>query len=82
MGGVFMGEAHIMVFTVNCTEIQRSHRQVERLKKAKKTWGSRGGVRHRLWRYRSRLPLPVITLSNVRSACNKLDELTVRAEHD
>ncbi len=51
-------------------------------RKEKKKRGSRGGVRHRICRRRSRPPLPVITLSNVRSVSNKLDELTLRAKHD
>lgn len=67
----------------NCAEIRRSVKWPERKKKAgKKKRGSRGGLRHRLWRRRSRFPLPVIALSNVRSVSNKLDELALRAEHD
>ncbi|CAB1313338.1 unnamed protein product [Coregonus sp. 'balchen'] len=45
----------------------------------KKKRGSRGGVRNRLRRRGSRHPLPVITLSNVRSLNNKLNELAARA---
>lgn len=51
-------------------------------KKCAKKRGSRGGVRHRLWRRRDRFPLPAMTLSNVRSINNKLDEFKVRAMHE
>ncbi len=51
-------------------------------KKERKKRGSRGGVRHRLWKCRSRFPLPVITLSNVHSVSNKLDELKLRTGYD
>lgn len=67
---------------VDCMEIRRPAEWPERRKKAKKKRGSRGGVRHRLWRRGNRFPLPVITLTNVRSVSNKLDELALRAEHD
>lgn len=63
-------------------EIRRPAECPERRKKVKKKRGSRGGVRHRLWRRGNRFPLPVITLTNVRSVSNKLDELALRAEHD
>lgn len=42
----------------------------------KKKRGSRGGIRNRLRRRGSRLPLPAITLSNVRSLHNKMNELS------
>lgn len=46
--------------------------------------GSRGGIRNRMRRRGSRLPLPAITLSNVRSLRNKADELSslVRTDSD
>lgn len=66
----------------DCYEIRRPGRWPERQKKERKKRGSRGGVKHRLWKRRNRLPLPVITLSNVRSVSNELDELVLRAEHD
>lgn len=47
-------------------------------KQKRKKRGSRGGVKNRLRRRGSRHPLPVITLSNVRSLNNKLDELSLR----
>lgn len=67
---------------VDCMETRRPAEWPERRKKAKKKQGSRGGVRHRLWRCGNRFPLSVITLTNVRSVSNKLDELTLRAKHD
>lgn len=66
----------------DCGEIRRPTKWPERKKNAGKKRGSRGGVRHRLWKRRSRFPLPAITLTNVRSISNKLDELALRAEHD
>ena len=51
-------------------------------KKSKKKRGSRGGVRNRLKRNGYRPPLPSITLSNVRSIQNKLDELSALLRHD
>lgn len=43
---------------------------------------SRGGVRERIGRHGSRHPLPVITLSNVRSLGNKMHELLAKANYD
>ena len=71
-----------VILPADCDEIRRPVKWLERRKKEKKRRGSRGGVRHRLWRRRSRFPLPGITLSNVRSVSNELDELALRAEHD
>jgi hypothetical protein len=51
-------------------------------KKKKKKRGSRGGVRNRLRRRGSRLPLPTVSLTNARSLSNKMDELTVLVRHD
>lgn len=76
-GGALFG-----IFPADCEEIRQPVRYLGRRKKEKKKLGSRGGVRHRLWGRRRRFPLPVITLSNVRSVSNKLDELALRAEHD
>ncbi|KAK0156289.1 hypothetical protein N1851_000436 [Merluccius polli] len=45
-------------------------------KRIRRKRGSRGGIRNRLRRRGSRLPLPAITLSNVRSLNNKLTELS------
>lgn len=54
-----------------------------RMKKKKiKKRGSRGGIKNRLRRRGSRHPLPVITLSNVRSLNNKLDELMLHINYD
>lgn len=39
-------------------------------------------MRRWLWRYQSRFPLPVITLSNVHLVSNKLVELMLWAKHD
>ena len=44
--------------------------------------GSRGGIRKRLRRWGSKLPLPAITLSNVRSLRNKTDELSALIQYD
>ena len=44
--------------------------------------GSRGGIRNRLRRRGSRLPLPAITLSNVRSLRNKTEELSTLIQFD
>ncbi|XP_033106653.1 uncharacterized protein LOC117108636 [Anneissia japonica] len=44
--------------------------------------GKRGGVKQRLRRRPNRLPLPSIVLSNVRSLCNKLDELNALVKYD
>ena len=48
----------------------------------KKKRGSRGGIRNRLRRRGSRLPLPALTLSNVRSLHNKMIELTAIIQND
>ncbi len=66
----------------DCSAIRWRDRCPEGRKKEQKKRGSRGGVRHRLWKRRNRFPLPVITLSNVRSVSNKLDELKLRAGYD
>ena len=50
--------------------------------KRKKKRGSRGGVRNRLKKRGCRLPLPAITLSNVRSLQNKMDELLALTNYD
>ncbi|KAK7899635.1 hypothetical protein WMY93_020488 [Mugilogobius chulae] len=57
-------------------------RLILRQRRKKKRRGSRGGIRNRLKRRGSRHPLPVITLSNVRSLNNKLDELLLLVRHD
>lgn len=44
--------------------------------------GSRGGIRNRLRGRGSRLPLPAIVLSNVRSLRNKADELSTLLQFD
>ena len=44
--------------------------------------GKRGGVRQRVHRRGHRPPLPTITLANVRSIKNKLDELRVNIRYD
>ena len=54
----------------------------ERTTFKKKKRGSRGGIRNRLRKRGCRLPLPVITLANVRSLQNKLDELSVLTKQD
>ena len=48
----------------------------------KKKRGSRGGVRNRLKKSDYRPPFPVITLSNVRSIRNKMNELSTLIVHD
>lgn len=60
----------------------RPLKHLKRGKKCAKKRGSRGGVRHRLQTRRDRFPLPALTLSNVRSVNNKLDELKLRMEHE
>ena len=50
--------------------------------KRKKKRGSRGGVRNILKKRGCRLPLPAITLSNVRSLQNKMDELSALTKYD
>ena len=67
---------------MDCSDILRHRgrgrgRPTKKKTKTKKR-GSRGGVRTRLRRRGSRFPLPTITLSNVRSLNNKMDELTAR----
>ena len=49
---------------------------------SKKKRGSRGGVRNRLKKSGYRPPLPAITLSNVRSLQNKMDELSTLITYD
>ena len=51
-------------------------------KKKRKKCGSRDGVRNRLKNNGYRPPLPSITLSNVRSIQNKLDELSALLRYD
>lgn len=48
----------------------------------KRVRGSRGGIRNRLRRRGSRLPLPAITLSNVRSLNNKMTELSALIQYN
>ena len=50
--------------------------------KRKTKRGSRGGVRNRLKKRGCRLPLPAITLSNVRSLQNQMDELSALTKYD
>nr|XP_055073494.1 uncharacterized protein LOC129453317 [Misgurnus anguillicaudatus] len=70
---------------MDCTEILKQHKGrwtiIRKNTKAKKR-GSRGGVRARLRRRGSRFPLPVITLSNVRSLNNKVEELAARVNFE
>ena len=59
------------------------HPELKRRSKAKtKKRGSRGGVRERLKRRGFKHPLPTMTLSNVRSISNKMNELTAKLQHD
>lgn len=51
-------------------------------KRIQRKRGSRGRIRNRLRRHGSRLPLPAITLSNVRSLNNKLTELSALIHYD
>ena len=44
--------------------------------------GKRGGIRQRVRRRGHRTPLPTITLSNVRSITNKIDELRANVSYD
>lgn len=57
-------------------------RCILRRKTKQKKRGSRRGIRNRLRRRGSRHPLPVMTLSNVRSLNNKLDELSLLLRYD
>uniref|UniRef100_A0AAV2LEN9 Uncharacterized protein n=1 Tax=Knipowitschia caucasica TaxID=637954 RepID=A0AAV2LEN9_KNICA len=59
-------------------ELHRGQRQ----KRIRRKRGSRGGIRNRLRRRGSRLPLPAITLSNVRTLRNKTDELSALIKSD
>ena len=54
----------------------------QKASKQKKKRGSRGGIRNRLRKRGCRLPLPAITLSNVRSLHNKMDELSTLTKYD
>ena len=65
-------------------EILHSIQHAGRHKSKRKRHGSRGGIRNRLKRRGSRLPLPTITLSNVRSLRNKMTEFRelVRTDRD
>ncbi|KAF7648813.1 hypothetical protein LDENG_00151290 [Lucifuga dentata] len=66
-------------YNVNTTEMDtlpNAHLPPNGRLKTKKH-GSRGGVRNRLQKQGSRHPLPVITLSNIRSLNNKMDEVTL-----
>jgi hypothetical protein len=56
--------------------------RVQPVRKKQKKRGSRGGVRNRLRRKGSRLPLPTVTLTNARALVNKMDELTALVRHD
>ncbi|KAM3588082.1 uncharacterized protein V6R79_020814 [Siganus canaliculatus] len=51
-------------------------------KRIRRKRGSRGGVRNRVRRRGSRLPLPAITLSNVRSLRNKTEKLSTLLKFD
>lgn len=51
-------------------------------KRIRRKRGSRRGIRNRLRRGGSRLPLPAITLSNVQSLNNKLTELSALINYD
>lgn len=62
------------------TQVRSWRRKTQRTKIKKR--GSRGGVFERLRRCGSRFPLPTITLSNVRSLNNKIEELTARLTHE
>ena len=50
--------------------------------KRKKKRGSRGGVQNILKMRGCRLPLPAITLSNVRSLQNEMDEFSTLTKYD
>lgn len=64
----------------DCKELLRNSRTRNRISSKKR--GSRGGVRQRLKRRGHKPPLPVITLSNVRSLKSKTDELLLKAKYD
>lgn len=59
----------------DCKELLRNSRTRTWNRISLKKRGSRGGVRQRLKRRGHKPPLPVITLSNVRSLRSKTDEL-------
>lgn len=66
--------------------ILNSYPELKRIKtraksKLKKT-GSRGGIRERIRRRGHKHPLPIMTLSNVRSLSNKMNELMAKLEYD
>lgn len=65
---------------LNHVSSSTSHGKAQGRKRNKR--GSRGGVRNRLRSRGNRHPLPIITLSNVRSLNNKLDEITTRLRFD
>ena len=51
-------------------------------RKRRRRRGTRGGIRNRIRRRGSKLPLPAFTLSNVRSLRNKIDELAALVKLD
>ena len=55
---------------------------VHKITRYKTKCGSRGGVRNHLEKYGYRPSLPAITISNVRSIRNKMDELSTLHMHD
>lgn len=67
--------------STDCKESLKQHKgrwPVPRRNTKTKKRGSRGGVRARLRRRGTRFPLLTITLSNVRSLNNKVEELVAR----
>ncbi len=71
------GHVDLELLTHDCPEIaQKPNFKAKNLKKR----GARGGIRARLRKRGARFPLPMITLSNVRSLNNKMDELMARVK--
>ena len=54
----------------------------EEIKKVSRRRGRRGGVRARIRRQGCKIPLPVVSIGNVRSLRNKIDELTALCRYD
>lgn len=62
--------------------LKEGQRKVTQHKGKIKKRGSSGGIKNRLRRRGTNQSLPVITLSNVRSLNNKLDELIIRVKRE
>ncbi len=82
MSMVYRGPVEDKQLQAAIDDIRRGPHSHGSVKNKSKKRRSRWGVRQRVKRRGNKPPLPVITLTNVRSINNKLDELAAKMEFD